>query len=69
MNMLQVIQGGADRVKPRHRTCPFCGTEPPLAVKVCGRFVVACEAEDCRVDVQAAGETLDEAWAAWDGRA
>lgn len=67
--MADVINLGAARqVKPQHRTCPFCGTEPPLAAQIGRRFVVACEAEDCRVDVQASADSLEAVWAAWDGR-
>lgn len=67
MNMADVITLAARRA--RHRPCPWCGTEPPLAAKVCGRFVVACEAPDCSIEVQATGATLEEVWAIWDARA
>ena len=71
MNMLQVIQRGAAETARRARDlpCPFCGADPPLAARITGRFVVACENEDCAVGPQVAGDNLPDAWARWNRRA
>lgn len=71
MNMLQVIQRGAENAARRSGClpCPFCGTDPPLAAHVAGRFIVACENDDCAATPQVAGDTLDDAWARWNRRA
>lgn len=66
LSMADVIVLGARR--PQHKGCPFCGSDPKPAAKVCNRWVVACEAEDCRVSVEAAGATPEEAFAIWDAR-
>jgi hypothetical protein len=73
MNMWQVIaQGAQERAggapKPVAQPCPFCGTDPPLAVRRAGRFLVGCEAEDCPANPQVSAPTLDEAWAGWNRR-
>ncbi len=71
MNMLQVIQRGAQETARRARClpCPFCGADPPLAARIAGRFVVGCESDDCAASPQVAGGTLDYAWARWNRRA
>ena len=75
MNMWQVIARGAQSAEgpaaapPIILACPFCGTDPPLAVRRAGRFLVGCEAEDCPANPQVSGATLEEAWAAWNRRA
>lgn len=69
LTMLHVIQNAAmKRTIARDRTCPWCGSEPPLPAKVCGRFVVECENEDCDVSVSAAGDTPEEAMRRWNAR-
>jgi hypothetical protein len=69
MNMLQVIQRGADTARrARDLPCPFCGTDPPLAARIAGRFVVGCESDDCHANPQVAAETLDDAWVRWNSR-
>jgi hypothetical protein len=75
MNMWQVIVRGAEGA-PRPpdpsttiQPCPFCGADPPLAVRRAGRFLVGCEAEDCPANPQVSGATLQEAWAGWNRRA
>ena len=55
--------------KPRHKPCPWCASPPPLAAQVCGKFVVACESDDCPVEIQATGDTLEEVWERWNRRA
>jgi hypothetical protein len=69
--MLQVIKAGASDPKPREKdkTCPFCGEYPPLASRIAGRFIVACENDDCHAYAQASGDTPEEAWANWNKRA
>jgi hypothetical protein len=71
MNMWQVIAGAAassGRQTDSPRPCPFCGTDPPLAVRCLGRFMVACEADDCAANPQVSGATIEEAWAGWNRR-
>ncbi len=48
--------------------CPFCGSEPPLATRRHGRFLVGCESDDCHVNPQVSGASLNEAWARWNRR-
>jgi hypothetical protein len=74
MNMLEVIVRGADRAA-RHEpprniplACPFCGSDPPLAAQLHGRFIVGCESDDCHVNPQVSGQSLSEAWARWNTR-
>ena len=72
--MWQVIaqgaQGCAEGVRrPVTQPCPFCGADPPLAVRRAGRFLVGCEAEDCPANPQVSAPTLEEAWAEWNRRA
>lgn len=71
MNMLQVIQRGAEDAARRGGClpCPFCGTDPPLAARIAGRFIVACENHDCAAAPQVAGDSLEDAWARWNRRA
>ena len=71
MNMLQVIQRGAEETARRMRDlpCPFCGEDLPLAAEIAGRFVVGCESDDCAANPQVAGASLGEAWARWNRRA
>jgi hypothetical protein len=70
MNMLQVIQKGAAEALQQSRTlpCPFCGEPPPLAARIAGKFVVACENEDCAANPQVCALTLNEAWTRWNIR-
>lgn len=74
MNMWQVIARGAEGA-PRPtappsamQPCPFCGADPPLAVRRAGRFLVGCEAEDCPANPQVSAPTLEDAWADWNRR-
>jgi len=75
MNRLEVIARGADR-GARHddlpaaipAPCPFCGSDPPLAAAIGGRFIVGCESDDCHVNPQVSGSDLSEAWARWNKR-
>jgi len=72
MNMWQVIAQGAEssgRPSSAALTCPFCGADPPLAVRRAGRFLVGCEAEDCPANPQVSAATLEDAWAGWNRRA
>ena len=75
MNMLQVIvKGAADSVqheRPRNEplACPFCGTDPPLAAQIAGKFVVGCESDDCAANPQVSGSTVRDAWERWNMRA
>jgi hypothetical protein len=74
MNMLEIIVRGADGAARRDPppaiplSCPFCGTEPPLAAQIAGRFIVGCESDDCHVNPQVSGQSLGEAWARWNKR-
>jgi hypothetical protein len=70
MNMLEVIVSGADTAARRKLplSCPFCGNDPPLAAKMHGRFIVGCESDDCHVNPQVSGQSLNEAWARWNRR-
>jgi len=69
VTMLHVIQRGARGVVPTApKCCPWCSADPFPAVKVCNRWVIACENENCKIDVQAAGDTPEEAWAIWNAR-
>ncbi len=68
LTMAQVINIGASRrVMPK--PCAHCGAEPPLAARIGNRFVIACENDDCPVDVQASGDSLEEVWRKWNTRA
>jgi hypothetical protein len=71
MNMLQVIVKGAADSARRERLapCPFCGTDPPLAAQIAGKFVVGCEADDCAANPQVSGQTLCDTWDRWNMRA
>lgn len=69
--MAEVIQLGAAqaaRAKVAHKNCPWCADSPLPAAKVLNRYVICCENPDCKIDVQATGETPEEAWAIWDAR-
>jgi hypothetical protein len=69
MNMLQTIHRCARTSAHRTKACPFCGEDPPLAaLPIAGRYVVACENDDCPSQPQTAGSTLAEAWAKWNYR-
>ena len=70
MNMLEVIVKGAERAALRGPplSCPFCGSDPPLATQLHGRFIVGCESDDCHVNPQVSGQSLGEAWARWNKR-
>jgi len=48
--------------------CPFCGTDPPLASQVAGRFIVGCDSDDCHANPQVSGQSVSEAWAKWNSR-
>lgn len=68
MNMLQVIArsaAGSDHPAP----CPFCGTDPPLAAQIAGRFIVGCESDECAANPQVSGSTVGAAWERWNLRA
>jgi hypothetical protein len=70
MNMLEVIVKGAETA-PLHGpplVCPFCGSDPPLATQLHGRFLVGCESDDCHVNPQVSGQSLNKAWARWNRR-
>jgi hypothetical protein len=75
MNMWQVIAQGAKGARrppvssTTTRPCPFCGADPPLAVRRAGRFLVGCEAEDCPANPQVSAATPEDAWASWNRRA
>jgi hypothetical protein len=69
MNMLQVIQRGDDASRLRCLPCPFCGSDPPLATRIAGQFVVGCESDDCAAHPQVAAASLDDAWDRWNKRA
>ena len=66
MNMWQVIQQGG--CAQRSLPCPFCGAAPPLAAKIAGRFIIACENEDCPASPQVAADTPGAAWTRWNTR-
>jgi hypothetical protein len=71
MNMLQVIVKGAAESAPSERPapCPFCGTDPPLAAQIAGKFVVSCESDGCAANPQVSGPTVRGAWERWNMRA
>jgi hypothetical protein len=46
-----------------HRKCP-CGGDPVEHEGLSGNFWIDCDYCDCGTNTE---ETLDEAWAAWDG--
>ena len=72
MNMLEVIVNGAEEAVRRDRpplTCPFCGSDPPLASQSAGHFVVGCDSDDCHANPQVCGQSVSEAWARWNSRA
>ena len=68
MNMLEVIVKGAETPSRPPLACPFCGSDPPLATQLHGRFLVGCENDDCHVNPQVSGQSLGEAWARWNRR-
>src|SRR3954464_11808161 len=53
---------------PLPLTCPFCGTDPPLAAQIAGRFIVGCDSDDCHANPQVSGQSVAEAWAKWNSR-
>lgn len=69
MNMLQVIVAGASARRERPAPCPFCGTNPPLAAQIAGKFIVGCESDDCAANPQVSGATVSAAWERWNARA
>lgn len=79
MNMLEVIVKGADEAARREKppvvllpgvslACPFCGSDPPLASQIAGRFIVGCESDDCHANPQVCGDSVSQAWAKWNSR-
>jgi len=71
MNMLQVIVAGAAENARREQPalCPFCGSDPPLAAQIAGKFIVGCESDDCAANPQVSGSTVSAAWERWNARA
>jgi hypothetical protein len=76
MNMLEVIVAGAAEAARREGhppaiplICPFCGSDPPLAAQIAGRFIVGCDSDDCHANPQVSGQSVAEAWAKWNSRA
>jgi hypothetical protein len=74
MNMFEVIVNGAAEAA-RHETppcvplaCPFCGSDPPLAAQIAGRFIVGCDSDDCHANPQVCGQSVGEAWTKWNSR-
>lgn len=67
ISMAQVIQIGASR-RAVPKCCPWCGNNPPMASQLHGKFVVACDTDDCAVRPQVTATTLDEVWKLWNGR-
>lgn len=58
---------------PRYRrefaTCPFCGSEPGLAVHRGGFWLVGCESDECVINPQAGSrESQADAWRKWESR-
>jgi hypothetical protein len=51
-----------------HPALPLLRRAPPLAARIAGKFVVACENEDCTANPQVCAPTLDEAWTRWNIR-
>jgi hypothetical protein len=74
MDMVEVIVKGAetaarpDLPRDHAKSCPFCGSDPPLAAQLHGRFIVGCESDDCHVNPQVSGTSPGEAWARWNRR-
>jgi len=74
MNMLEVIVAGAAEAARHERppaiplTCPFCGSDPPLASQIAGRFIVGCDSDDCPANPQVSGQSVSEAWTKWNSR-
>jgi len=74
MNMLEVIVAGAAEAARRDPrpivalTCPFCGSDPPLASQIAGRFIVGCDSDDCHANPQVSGQSVSEAWTKWNSR-
>lgn len=66
LTMADVIRMGASR-REMPKPCPYCGEDPPLASRVAGRFIIACETDGC--DTEKSGATLEEAWSKWNRRA
>ena len=71
MNMLEVIVKGAEESARcgRPAPCPFCGTDPPLAARIAGKFIIGCESDDCAANPQVSGPTVSAAWERWNARA
>lgn len=69
ISMLHVIQRGVERKE--YLPCPWCASPPPLAAKVCGRFIIECESEECSNagrEIRCVSDTLDGAWKSWNAR-
>src|SRR6266404_9080532 len=75
MNMLEVIVRGAAEAARRERPpdepkpCPFCGTDPPLAAQIAGRYVVGCESDGCAANPQVSAASVGAPWSRWNSRA
>jgi hypothetical protein len=61
--------GPSPKRAARTAPCPFCGSDPPLAAQIAGRYVVGCESEDCAANPQVSGASPGEAWTRWNSRA
>ena len=74
MNMLEVIVKGADEAARRDPppatplACPFCGSDPPLAAQIAGRFIVGCDSDDRHANPQVSGQSVSDAWGKWNSR-
>lgn len=51
------------------KPCPFCNSDPGLAVRQGGFWLVGCEADECAINPQAGSrESVADAWARWNKR-
>lgn len=66
-------QARADRaasLRQFTQNCPWCGSEPGLAVKQAGFWLVGCDADECSINPQAGSRiSVEDAWRRWNTRA
>lgn len=51
------------------KCCPWCGSEPGLAMRRGNFWLVGCESDECAVNPQTSSTTsVEDAWKKWNSR-